>query len=78
MTDQMVSGRVAALREERRGYESRLARAKESGDQDVVSRVQARLDAVDAELERWSGEKLERRPAGRGKQTRVKGGGDDE
>lgn len=73
MTDQMVAGRVAALREERRGYEHRLARAEGAGDRDAAARFQERLDAVDAELERWSGEKTERRPAGRGKQTRVKG-----
>lgn len=76
MTDQMVAGRSAALTEERRGYAMRLARAKETGDTDVASRMKDRLDAVDAELARWSGEVTERRPAGRGKQTRVKDGTD--
>ncbi len=76
MTDQMVAGRVAALSEERRGYANRLARAKEVGDKDAAALMQDRLDAVDAELERWAGVGTERRPAGRGKQTRVKAGSD--
>lgn len=77
MTDQMVASRVEALAEERRGYAARLQRAKDAGDVDAAARFKDRLDAVDAELARWSGEGTERRPAGRGKQTRVKGGSDE-
>lgn len=77
MTDQMVEGRVAALLEERRGYELRLQRATEAGDKDAAGRFQERLDAVDAEVKRYGGAVMERRPAGRGKQTRVKGGSDE-
>ena len=76
MTDQMVAGRVVALSEERRGYANRQTRAKASGDKEAAAVLQDRLDAVDAEIERWSSEGTERRPAGRGKQSRVKAGSD--
>ena len=73
MTDDMVAARVAALREERRGIENRIGKATTDGDIDRVQTLEGRLDAVDADIAKWSGEKRETRPAGRGKQARVKG-----
>lgn len=72
MSDSNVAAHVASLREERRGYELRARVADEVGDDVARGEMEKRIALVDEAIAHWSGERVERRPAGRGKQTRVK------
>lgn len=67
---------VAALREELRGYQSRLARAERDMDRGAVDAMRLRITGVEKELARLGVRSDEKRPApARAVEKRVKGAG---
>lgn len=67
---------VAALREELRGYQSRLARAERDMDRGAVDAMRLRITGVEKELARLGVRTEEKRPApARAVEKRVKGAG---
>lgn len=51
LTQQQIDDRLRASREERVGYERRLAAAAEAGDGDVAKTMKARLAEVDRQID---------------------------
>lgn len=68
---------VAALREELRGYQSRMARAERDMDRELADGMRIRITGVEKELARLGVRSEENRPApaARAVEKRVKGAG---
>lgn len=76
MTKEQEKSTIAALVEERRGYEVRAVGAEEAGDDEALAAAKDRVAQVDAELKKLgaaatkASTRSEKRPGGRGSSKR--------